>query len=208
MVKRHLTIPYQFVCFTEDSKNLNSNIRIITLPDHPEIKGWWWKTYMFQRGHFNPSDTRLFFDLDMVIINSIDKLIGYMPGYFIGLQDLGRVFNKPDKLGSAVLRWETDSYSIIWDKFIANPKQCHLFPGDQDWIWNHCSKRIKFFPKEWIVSYKWEVRTIHELIRKNERWIFKNIREPKIHEDTCVLAFHGTPDLEDVEDKIIVENWQ
>ena len=209
MVKRHLTIPYRFVCFTENSANIDPNVQIIKLPTELPISGWWWKTYIFNKDHFHAGDIQLYFDLDMVIIDNIDKLYQYMPGHFIGLQNLGRVFNKPDCLGSAVLRWSGNSYSRIWDKFIENPSVALQYPGgDQDWIWKHCNKQIKFFPKEWIMSYKWEVRNMSELIRFENRWVFKNTRDPEIHKDTAVLAFHGTPDMEDVKDKIIVENWQ
>lgn len=209
MVKRHLTIPHQFVCFTEDSKNINSDIKIIPLYDDPRIKGWWWKPYIFNSQHFKSEDVNLYFDLDMVIVNNIDKLVRYIPGHFVGLEDLGRVFNKPQKLGSAILRWQGSMYKDIWDSFSQNPDISRKFPGgDQDWIWNLHKARLKFFPKDWILSYKWEVRTIEELIRIDNKWFFKDVRDVEIPKDTAVLAFHGTPDMEDVQDKIIVENWQ
>jgi len=209
MVERHLTIPYRFVCFTENSKNINSNIKIIPLYDDPRITGWWWKTYIFSPGHFDSKDINLYFDLDMVIVNNIDKLVKHLPGYFVGLEDLGRVFNKPQKLGSAILRWQGTMYKNIWEDFERNPDISRKFPGgDQDWIWSLHKSRLKFFPKSWILSYKWEVRTIHELIKKDNKLFFKQVRDVEIDKDTAVLAFHGTPDMEDVEDKIIVENWQ
>jgi len=58
------------------------------------------------------------------------------------------------------------------------------------------------------MSYKWEIRTQQELIRKRDKWVFKETRNPNVDKETSVLAFHGTPDLEDVEDKIIIENWR
>ena len=209
MVKRHLTIPYKFTCFTEDSKNLNPDINVIPLFDEPKIKGWWWKTYIFAPQHFNSNDLNLYFDLDMVIVSNIDKLVRYMPGSFVGLEDLGRVFSKPPKLGSAVLRWQGSLYKDIWINFINDPNISHKFPGgDQDWIWSLHKNRLKFFPKEWIMSYKWEIRRIDELIRVDNKYIFKNIRDVELDNNTAVLAFHGTPEMEDVQDKIIVENWQ
>ena len=209
MVKRHLTIPYRFVCFTENSKNLNTDIHVVPLYEDPRITGWWWKTYIFNSQHFKPEHINLYFDLDMVIVNNIDKFIRYQPGNFIGLEDVGRVFNKPQKLGSAVLRWQGSMYKDIWDTFSINPNISTKFPGgDQDWIWSLHKKRIKFFPKEWILSYKWEVRNITELIRIDNKLFFKETRDVELDNETSVLAFHGTPDMEDVKDKIIVENWQ
>jgi hypothetical protein len=209
MVQRHLTIPHRFVCFTENASLLNPNIDVRPLIDIPNISGWWYKPYIFAKGHFDTTDTNLFFDLDMVIIGNIDKLVKYQQGYFVGLEDVGRVFNKPTKLGSAVMKWTGSRYSDTWDKLQHDPTQTKKFPGgDQDWIWSLNKRVIKFFPKKWIMSYKWEVRELKELVRKNNIWVFKNTREPEIDPETAVLAFHGTPNLEDVEDKIIVENWQ
>ena len=209
MVQRHLTIDHKFVCFTENAKKIEPNIEIRLLPNRPEITGWWWKTYMFQMGHFNTTDTNLFFDLDMVIISNIDKLVTYEPDSFVGLEDVGRVFNRPQKLGSAVLRWRGNSHSKIWDAIDLRPDLTKRYKGgDQDWIWECAKQHIKFFPKTWIMSYKWEIRNQSELIRRQDKWIFKDSREPDIDKNTAVLAFHGTPDLEDVEDKIITNNWR
>ncbi|NBR62190.1 MAG: hypothetical protein EBT86_11270 [Actinobacteria bacterium] len=209
MVKRHLTLPFNFVCFTDNLTKINSNIDVRLLPLDIKLEGWWWKPYIFNKDHFPIEDTNLFFDLDMVIIKNIDKLVTYKPYNFMGLQDVGRVFGRPDKLGSAVMRWYGYHLNNLWENLKSNPNLTKQYPGgDQDYIWKFHSKRVNFYPKEWILSYKWEVRTQKDLIRLDNKWIFKNIAEPKIPEDTCVLAFHGTPNLEDTEDKIIVENWQ
>lgn len=209
MVSRHLTIPHRFVCFTENPTYIDKNIDIRPLPTNLPISGWWWKTYIFSNGHFDKTHINLFFDLDMVIIGNIDKLVKQDLGYFVGLEDVGRAIGKPTKLGSAVMKWHGSFYSNIWDKLQADPEIVKKYPGgDQDWIWNLHKNKIRFYPKSWIMSYKWEVRNIKELIRKNNKWYFKDIRDPEVNPDTVVLAFHGTPDMEDVQDKIIVENWQ
>ena len=209
MVKRHLTIPHRFVCFTENPTDINPNINIVKLPYNSSISGWWWKTYIFCKDHFNNFDINLYFDLDMVIVKNIDKLITYKQGRFIGLEDVGRVFGNKGKLGSAVMRWQDHTYSNIWNTFIPNPDIAKKYPtGDQAYIWDLQKSNIEFFPTKWIMSYKWEVRSTKELTRVNKRWVFSKIRNPEIDNETSVLAFHGTPSLEDVQDKIIVENWQ
>jgi hypothetical protein len=145
----------------------------------------------------------------MVIISNIDKFVTYEPDSFVGLEDVGRVFDRPQKLGSAVLRWNSNKHSIIWDRIDLDPNITKRYKGgDQDWIWECAKQHIKFFPKTWIMSYKWEIRNQSELIRRQDKWIFKESREPDIDKNTAVLAFHGTPDLEDVEDKIITNNWR
>ncbi|NBP57701.1 hypothetical protein EBU71_14440 [bacterium] len=209
MVKRHLTLPFNFVCFTDNPNKIYPNIDVRLLPLDINLEGWWWKPYIFSKSHFPIEDTNLFFDLDMVIIRNIDKLISYKPYNFIGLQDVGRVFGRPDKLGSAVMRWSGTQFYNIWNTLEKTPSLMKKYGGgDQDYIWDLHKDKILFFPKLWIQSYKWEIRNKKDLIRIDNKLIFKNVIDPVIDKETVVLAFHGTPEMEDVKDKIIVENWQ
>ena len=201
-------MPHRFVCFTDDSTGLNSAIEIHALPNNQALHGWWWKLYLFQADHFPDGDTILFFDLDMVIVGNIDKIVEYLPGEFVGLEDVGRVFNRPPKLGSAVMRWQANNFSNIWTEFAKNRAFAQKWHGDQDWIWMTEKDSIKFFPREWIISYKWEARNMQELIRENGKSRFRDVRSPVIPADTCVLAFHGTPNPHEVLDAIVVDNWQ
>lgn len=209
MIQRHLTVPHRFICFTDDPHNINPNIEIRLLPLDNKYSGWWWKPYVFKSGHFNNGDTNFFIDLDMVIVSNIDKLISYSPGSFMGLEDVGRVFGRGvDKLGSAILRWPANQYSDIWTSIEKDPSLMRKFHGDQDLIWNLYKREIKFYPADWIRSYKWEIRTRSELIRQSGGYVFKDIQNPKIHPDTAILAFHGTPNPHDVQDPIVVDNWR
>ena len=208
MIQRHLTVPNRFVCFTDNEQGLDPAIEVKKLPGDQGLHGWWWKLYLFEKGLFPDGDTILFFDLDMVIVDNIDKIVDYMPNDFVGLEDVGRIFNRAPKLGSAVMRWPANHYSHIWTEFNNNRVFAQKWPGDQDWIWKICNQDIKFFPRQWIISYKWEARNIKEIVRENGKSRFKDIRNPTIPADTCVLAFHGTPDPHEVEDPIIVDNWR
>jgi len=209
MVQRHLAVPHNFYCFTENVKDLSDDIRTIHLFPHPKISGWWWKPYIFKAGHFPEGDTILFFDLDMVIIGNIDMLITYLPGEFVGLRDVSRKFKADlNKLGSAVMRWTAGEHSDLWDELEKSPNLTKSFHGDQDWIWHRKRDQIEFFPDKWIQSYKWEIRSREELTQQGSKFLFKEVRNPEIDPETAVLAFHGTPNPEDVQDPIIVDNWR
>jgi hypothetical protein len=208
MVARHTTIPYEFYCFTDDPAGIDNDINIKSLPNH-DLSGWWWKPYIFSKNLFPVGDTNFFIDLDMVVIKNIDDLILYNPGSFCGLEDPSRVFKRsPSKLGSAVLKWTSGEFNDIWENFYNNPSILKKFRGDQDWIWYLHKDKIKFFPREWILSYKWEIRNLSELERKKGLSYFRNIRNPEIPSETSILAFHGTPSLDDVHDPIIIDNWK
>lgn len=208
MVQRHLTVPHRFVCFTEDSTGLNSNIEIKSLPNDSTIKGWWWKTYLFKSDHFTAGDTNLYLDLDVVIVNSIDKLVTEKPGHFMGFEDPSKIFSRPAKLNSSVLRWQSGHLSDIWDIYNTKRLQASGLMGDQDWIWKLHRDKIKFFPDPWIQSYKWQVRKHSELKRVGANQVFNTVRNPDINPDTSILVFHGTPNPEHVQDPVIVDNWQ
>lgn len=209
MIERHLTVPHRFVCFTDNATGLNLSIDIRPLPLDPKYSGWWWKPYIFKLGHFEDGDTNLFVDLDMVIISNIDKLVNYEPNDFVGLEDVGRIFShRTPKLGSAVMRWPANSYSNIWTAIENDPSLMKKFHGDQDLIWHLYKNEIKFFPEDWIRSYKWEVRNRSELVRVGTSWTFKTTRTPEINPETAILAFHGTPNPHEVNDPTIVDNWR
>jgi hypothetical protein len=209
MISRNLTIPYRFVCFTDDATNLNQKIEIKKLPENKNFNGWWWKPYIFKKEHFADGDTNLFFDLDMVIVGNIDHLINFQPTNFVGLRDVGRVFNQNiKKLGSAVMKWPANHYSDIWDILEKDPARLKKFHGDQDWIWSLHSNNIVFFPDEWIRSYKWEIRSRADLTCLGMKAKFKEIKNPVIPKDTAVLAFHGYPQITSVEDPVILDNWR
>ena len=208
MVQRHLTMPHRFVCFTDDPKNIADGIEIRMLPAS-NIKGWWWKPYVFKDDHFPKGDTNLFIDLDMVIVGNINNLINYLPGRFVGLRDVGRVF-RPEyrKLGSAVMKWPSGEFSDIWSEFDKDSSIIRKFHGDQDWIWHRRKNDINFYPDEWIQSYKWEIRSKSELTGVGRGAKFSSVRNPEIPPNCSVLAFHGFPHLHDVQDPVILDNWQ
>ncbi len=47
MCDRHITVPYEFHCLTENKDGIDTGIDIIDLPELPGIKSWWSKMYMF-----------------------------------------------------------------------------------------------------------------------------------------------------------------
>lgn len=208
MVQRHLHVPYKFICFTDNTDGIDSNIETRILPVST-ISGWWWKPYVFKSDHFPPGDTNLFLDLDTVIVKNFTQLIEYLPGKFLGLRDVGRVF-RPDyqKLGSAVMRWQSGYFSDIWTEMEKNPGIMRKFHGDQDWIWHLHKNNITFFPDSWIRSYKWEIRSRDEIQGMGQRARFISVRNPQIPTDCCILAFHGHPRVDQVQDPVILDNWR
>lgn len=209
MVSRHLTIPYEFVCLTDDPTPIEG-VRLIVQPNAGYARGWWHKVHMFDSSL--PLEGRvLYFDLDIVIVNNINKLAENCGNDFYGILDFNRKFhNGYRSLNSSVLSWRHGTQTKLWTEYIKDTKTAQRLHGDQDWIWRHCRDTIKFWPIEWIQSYKWEIRSKDELmVNKLRQRNFKTVNhEVSVSEDCSVLVFHGDPKPQDVEDKIVVDNWK
>lgn len=207
MVSRNLTLKYEFVCLTDDQHPIDG-VRTIYQPNGNYLKGWWHKVHMFDPD-LPLSGRILYFDLDVVIHNNIDKLVTNCSHNFMGIHDFNRKFYANwNSLNSSVLSWYHREQRYLWDQFKANPKEAMRLPGDQDWIWKLAKDKIKFWPKEWIQSYKWEIRSREELAMINGKRNFKAIDHTiEVHPDCCVTVFHGDPKPQDVQDKFVVDNW-
>lgn len=209
MVARHLTVPYDFVCLTDDPTPIDG-VRLIVQPNAGYARGWWHKVHMFDPSL--PLEGRiLYFDLDVVVINNINKLVENCGEEFYGILDFNRKFRTSyQSLNSSALSWIHKSHNHIWAEFIKNPGAAQRLHGDQDWIWRQSKNQIKFWPDTWIQSYKWEVRSKDELVINKARLRnFKTVNnEIKVSNDCSVLVFHGEPKPQDVQDKIVVDNWR
>ena len=82
MVRRNITIPYRFVCMTDDATGLDAGIDARPLPDFDDPGGperGWRKISTFRRPLFDLEGPTLFLDIDIVIVGNIDCLFSH-PG--------------------------------------------------------------------------------------------------------------------------------
>ena len=78
-IKKHLTIPHTFSCFTDDATGLDSNILVKPLKN--KWQGWWSKVHIFDPSVYpteGASDWIFYIDLDMIVTGSLDDLVGYI----------------------------------------------------------------------------------------------------------------------------------
>jgi hypothetical protein len=208
MVSRNLTLPYEFVCLTDDHHPIDG-VRSIVQKNKSYSKQWWHKVHMFD--HALPVRGRiLYLDLDVVIVSNIDKLVANVKNEFFGIRDFNRKFYPSWKqLNSSAMSWIHGTQAEIYNQFVKNPQLAMKLHGDQDWIWKIAKDRIRFWNDRWIQSYKWEIRSREDLVSRDGRRGFKTIKESvTVDNDCCIAVFHGHPNPADVQDKIVVDNWR
>ena len=212
MVRRNCTMSFEFVCFTDDPKGINSTVRIMPLSNAYGVTGWWHKPLLFNPD--NPvgirGDTILYMDLDVIVFKNIDKLLTHEQGKFCVIRDFNRSANPQwQKFNSSVVRWQIGQHPQIYNDFIRTAaSQVRRFHGDQDWLYAQVRKDFEFWPDEWIMSYKWEMRKRPPMIRRPD-----GIRDfvspgvPTIKPETSIAVFHGDPNPHYCKDEWVQKNW-
>ena len=210
MVKRNLTLNFNFVCFTEDPQGINKEIQIKPLPLNKNVQGWWYKPFFFDP-NLGIDGTVLFLDLDMIIFRNIDNLFSYKPGEFCIIRDFNRCrVPSYDKFNSSVFRLDTGQHSHVYYDFIKDPRMIsRRFQGDQDWIRHTIKDGFHYWPEEWIMSYKWEMRDRPRMVldpRGGRN--FAETGEPKIKPATSIAVFHGDPNPHKCNDPWVKNHWK
>lgn len=123
MIARHTTRPYRFLCLTDDPTGLD----VPWAPIWTDLPGWWAKLVLFRPHPALAGERVLFFDLDTVIVGSIDLLFDYA-GPFAILRD----FYRPRGYGSALMSIAPEAAPHVWTRF--TPEAAAGLHGDQDWI--------------------------------------------------------------------------
>ena len=185
-VKRNLSIPYEFYCLTDHEEDIPG---VIVLPTLNKNKGWWQKVNLFQPDLFNYNRRILYLDLDVVVVGSLDKIASVQEPFCM-IENYGP--NKGHAAhNSSVMVWTPCAKSdFIYTKFDDQVmKELH---GDQCWIWRVLRDDIHDYPKNWVVSYKYE---------KHPQWHHAD-------DETAVYVFHGQPKPHQVGDKHIKNNWR
>jgi hypothetical protein len=208
MVSKNLTIDHKFICFTEDSRDLDTSIEVRPLPQKPGMQGWWYKP-MFFDPELGIDGTILFLDLDLIIFRNIDKLFTYKPGEFCIIRDFNRhIIRGHDKFNSSVFRLETGQHPQVYNEFMSSSNMRRRFHGDQDLMRHVIKDNFTYWPEEWIQSYKWEMRGKPKMIRDNRgKRNFETPGEPIVLDQTSIAVFHGDPNPHDCIDQWPKDHW-
>lgn len=187
-VAKHLSLPHEFWCFTDDIDDYPEPIVKKPLPK-AGLRGWWNKIALFAPGVM-PEDARvLYLDLDTVITGSLDTIATYK-GDHARLAPFFRNVNA-EYAGpqSGVMLWRGGSGEHIWETYV-NTDYPDLPGGDQkflNYVQPDCDLLQDLYPGR-IVSYKQNEGT-----------------EPDAN--VALVCFHGIPRPHEVTSGWVSQFW-
>ena len=165
-LKKNSTIPFEFICLS-DTNDIEADV-ILPYNHYSNIKKHWHKLKFFspQFGGQKPGDEIIVMDIDQVITNNVDDLIGF-PVKENELVSYGQWWDNNLRLNGGFYKFKSGSLKKIWNDFALNPEFWqlnyynkgivhHKYYGEQNYVnWKVKENNIKLTttPKEWLVKY-------------------------------------------------------
>ncbi len=211
MIGRNLNQPFRFHVYTEAKRTVPAPWIKHELEPWPGFEGskraWWHKIQLFNPAYH--SGPMLYFDLDTVIVNSIDWIPQLSTQYFWAIKEFKSLWRPTiNTVNSSVMWWDTTKFSRVWQDFaqknmINIARQYH---GDQDYISAKIeAKRRRFFDSNQILSWRWQAHDGGYNFKK------RTSNNPgsgtKIDKTCSVLVFHGHPKPHEANDIVIKNHW-
>ena len=165
-VQRNLSYPFRFVCFTDNDTGLLPEIEAYPLPSvDSRVTAQFARGYkhgLFNSEIGNLEGTCLYFDLDVLIIDSIDCFFDYLPGKFCmckewlhPLQRLRhRFIGKQLSGNSSIFRFEANSMEHVVDAANCDSEKMRSFSLEQEWLSYIVRDTVNWWPDSWVSSFK------------------------------------------------------
>lgn len=198
MVSRNLTLPFRFVCLTDNPEGISPQIEVKDIPkvgfeDFDRRLPWtfahgWLKVTSFAKPLYDLSGPTLFIDLDVVIVDNIDCF--FEPdGEFRVIKE----WDKSDETGNtSVYRFTIGAHPDLIENLKTNKDAVlRKVRNEQEYVTGTLAEqgKLKYWPAEWCVSFK-----RHCMPRGIMGW-FKPAAIPP---GAKIIAFHGKPNPDDV----------
>jgi hypothetical protein len=188
MVKRHLTVPHNFVCFTDDTTGIHPHIETRPIPDIPlGSAAIWsgWRKLASLSPKLGLTGSVLFLDLDLVILENMDSFFTFKPKEFCIIENWTQMGQGIGN--SSVYRYEADAHHTIFDDFSQRHEEIYqTYINEQAYLTKMVAKTqtVQYWPDEWCRSFK-----RHSL----PNLILRPFLTPKQPKGCKILVFHGPP---------------
>jgi hypothetical protein len=198
--KQHISCPITFYCLTEDAKDLDPEIKVLSLPGGNKLEKWWNKMYLFDESIVTQKGEKVFFDLDVILQKNIDDIINFDPEDCLCFvktwwhdlesqyKDTRHIPHKYTDLNSSVLRWNDSlNSSAIFDYFNEYKSQIlWYYRGLDNFFYNRRIVKTKMFPIGWVYSF-------------NQGYVYPHDTEKHVYRDLpYICIFDSMGKSEDV----------
>lgn len=212
MLSRNLSREVRMHVYTEADREVPPHMVKHVLDNWPGIggprKSWWYKMQLFNQQHHQGD--LLYFDLDIVILNNIDWMVSNSTDYFWTIRDFKYLQKEThNTMNSSIMWFNVPKFSWVWDEFSKTdiPTTTRRYQGDQDYlqvVLTHEHKR--YFQNKHFQSWRWQcVDGGYDFKARKHRLPGLGVT---INPDASVLVFHGQPKPHQIQDPVVVNNWQ
>ena len=193
-VRRHLSRPFVFYCFTDDRSGLDPGIEVRdyeTLLVHESMRRTVYTKYSIMHSLSGLKGPTLFLDIDILLLDSIDALFDYAGERFCIIRNWYSWWKnilraRPDIGNSSVFRFQGGECDHVLERYLRDPSYVdEAFPTEQAFLTDCMRDEKAYWPSEWIQSFKHNCCHTFPL---------NLVRKPTIRPDTSILVFHGRPD--------------
>lgn len=192
MVRRNTARPLRFLCITDDTDGLDSNIETRPMPDFdlPETfryKGFR-RMFLFRNELYDLEGDVLHLDVDLLVTGSIDAFFDHAPEQRYVVAEN---WTQPGcGIGNmSVFRFRIGELTEIWQRFEADPlKMLETYRNSQTFV-SRTLGEFTTYPLEWCIGFK------QSLIPPWPLRFFVPPRHPP--EEARIVAFTGKPDMDE-----------
>ncbi|WFF37852.1 glycosyltransferase [Moraxella nasibovis] len=192
MVERNLTLPFTFVCLTDDPAGIRPEVQCypipeLNLPSNIPERGWK-KLTTFKPDLYGLKGTALFLDIDIVIVDNIDCFFTHQAQHDDSVMII-RDWKKPWRMvgNSSVYRFKVgqNTHPNLLSYFENNFEKIRSeVRHEQAFLSNYLREHhhLEYWDPSWCVSYK------YHCLQKIPMAYFKPPVKPK---DAKIIIFHG-----------------
>lgn len=193
MVKRNITRPFRFICFTDVADGIIPEIEVFDLPPFESTYsgpiGAYRKKTLCRSDlePFKDNERFLYLDVDVVITNNIDDMFDYMPEEdfiicYNWTRGNGKIGNSSVTMfRKGVLQYVVDDLQENFEKIKVKFKT-----ASQEYLSSKIIEKygkLNFWPEEWCKSFQYHSMPPRILRR------FKSPKKPPA--ETKIFVFHG-----------------
>ena len=175
-LQQAMSIPFRFVCFTDNNAGLDTAIEALPLPDvglggSSDLR--WRKVALFRKDLFGLSGTAIFLDLDVVVVDDLAPMAALPGGFHVchertlfpkRMRNLRRfLFNRRRyrwanaEGNTSVIRFEIGQCGAIFDDYLADTEGVvNKFRREQEFVTLKARQLgiLNFWPPEMCVSFQ------------------------------------------------------